>query len=202
LYTPAEASRLKLRIKGKWQPPDDGETGKGEDEPPDDLIDDIIGTGRPSRMRGEGVPAQAFQQMRDQCNEHEATAIRRLQIQFQGIEKGRANDLAAIGLAIPQMGKAQFGVKLILAVQFGGAPDEYVEVNFQGDWDRYKRLKQVSDAFAREDDSTINVEFRLVVDFNRDVALQDRQLGDIQDVLTQMEMGPIRLEAEPVYAEP
>jgi hypothetical protein len=202
LYTPAEASRLNLRIKGKWQPPSEGEgPGREEEEPPEDWLDDILGTGRPGRVRGEGVPAQAFQQMRDQCSEHEAVALLRLRIRFQGMEKGRASDLSAIGLAIPQMGKAQFGIKLKLAVQFGGAPGEYVELDFQGDWDRYKRLKQVSDAFAREKSSLIKVDFDLFCDFERDVPLDDAQLGVIQDVLTQMEMGPIRLEAEPVYQE-
>lgn len=202
LYTPAEAARLNLRIKGKWIPPIIGGPGveEGEGEPPEEEIEAIIGTGRPSRMRGAGVPAQAFQQMWDQCGEHNVVAIRRLQIGFQGIEKGRANDLAAIGLAIPQMGKAEFGIQLKLAVQFGGSPDEYLDLRFQGAWDRYKRLKQVTDAFAREKESGINVDFRLIVDFERAVPLDDtQQLGAIRDVLTQMEMGPIRVEAEPVY---
>lgn len=200
LYTPTEAVRLGLRIKGKWQPPTGGESpGDKEEEPPDDVLIGIIGTGRPAKVRGEGVPAQAFQQMRDQCSEYGAVAIRRLRVAFHGIDKGRANDLSAMGLAIPQMGKARFGIQLKLAVQFGGTPDEYVEIDFQGDWDRYKRLKQVSDAFAREEDSQINVTFRLAVDMEREVPLADAQLGSIQDVLTQMEMGPISIEAEPVY---
>ncbi len=200
LYAPAEAGRLNLHIKGKWQPPSEEAAGRTEEEPPEDLLEAILCTSRPGRVRGEGVPAQAFQQVRDLCSEHDASAIRRLKIGFDGIDKGRANDLAAMGLAIPQMGKAQFGVQLTLVVQFGGAPDEYLELKFQGDWERYKRLKQVGDAFAREADSQINVKFLLVVDFEREVPLADAQLGAVQDVLTQMEMGPIRLEAEPVYA--
>jgi hypothetical protein len=201
LYIPAEAARMNLHIKGKWIPPVVGGPGaeKGEEEPPEEEIERIIGTGRPSRVRGTGVPAQAFQQMRDQCDEHNVVAIRRLLISFQGIEKGRANDLAAIGLAIPQMGKARFGIQLKLAVQFR-SPGECLELDFQSDWDRYKRLKQVSDAFAREKDSTVNVNFRLIVDFERDVPPDDvQQLGPIRDVLMQMEMGPIQVEAEPIY---
>ena len=207
LYTPDEAARLNLRVKGKWQPPRAGDEGEGpgvpdQDEPPEEWLEEILGSGRPSRMQGAGVPAQAFQQMRDQCAEHGVIAIRRLQISFQGIERGRANDLAAVGLAIPQMGKAKFGIKLKLAVQFGSPPDEYLELDFQGGWDRYKRLKQVSDAFAREKEGQINVDMRLIVDFERDVALDDlQQLGAIQDVLTQMEMGPIQVQAEPVYQD-
>jgi hypothetical protein len=208
LYTPTEAARLNLRIKGKWQPLEkEGKgTGATEEEPPEEEILDIIG-GRPRQVKGTGVPAQAFQQMRDQCDEHDAVAIRRLQIHFHGIERGRANDLAAIGLAIPQMGKARFGIRLKLAVQFAGGlePDarstgEYMELDFQGNWDRYRQLRKVCEDMAREKESQINVDFRLFVDFERDVAVDDiQQLGTIRDVLTQMEMGPIEVEAEPVY---
>ena len=54
----------------------------------------------------------------------------------------------------------------------------------------------------REKESQINVDMRLIVDFERDVALDDlQQLGTIQDVLTQMEMGPIQVQAEPVYKD-
>jgi hypothetical protein len=44
------------------------------------------------------------------------------------------------------------------------------------------------------------VEFRLVVDFGRDVPRTDAQLKTIQDVLAQMNMGPVTVVAEPVYA--
>ena len=203
LYTPAEAQRLNLRIKGKWQPPErEADVETPDDEPPDDWLDDVIGSGRPTRVRGSGVPAQAFQQLRDQCSEHEAVAIRRLQVAFHGIEKGRANDLAAIGLALPQMGKAEFGVQLKLIVQFDEAGQECLELSFQGGDGRYKRLKGITDAFAREPNSQVNVQFRLVIDFGRDVPLDDPQLSTIQEVLTQMEMGPVDLSAEPQYGEP
>jgi hypothetical protein len=208
LYTPAEAVRLNLRIKGKWQPPmpDEGGQGPGEEEeePPDDVLIDVIGGARPNRARGTGVPAQAFQQMRDQYADHGAVAIRRLLIRFQGIEKGRANDLAAVGLAIPQMGKAEFGITLKLTVQWGQPVGGYLELEFQGDWDRYRQMRKVCEDFAREQGSQINAKFELVVDFDRDIALDNtagQQLIDIQAVLTQMEMGPIEVEAELVYGE-
>jgi hypothetical protein len=72
-------------------------------------------------------------------------------------------------------------------------------LDFQGTWDRYKRFKQVTDAFAREEIHSLLVEFKLIVDFGRDVALNDMQLKTIQDVLTQMGMGPVTLLAEPLY---
>lgn len=207
LYAPAEAARLNLRIKGKWQPPQ-STTGDGEiattvedvDEPPDDLLDTILGDGRPSRLEGSGPPAQAFQQIWDLSEEHKAAALRRLQLSFYGSSKSHADSLAAVGLAIPQIGKADFGITLKLTIQFDPPPGEQFVLDFQGKWDRYKRFKQVTDAFAREEIHSLLVEFKLIVDFGRDVALNDMQLKTIQDVLTQMGIGPVTVVVEPVYS--
>lgn len=206
LYEPAEAERLKLRIKGKWQPPQPsgGDGGATEvaaiDEPPADLLDAILGGGRPGRIEGSGPPAQAFQQIWDRCEEHDVFALRRLQLGFYGPSKSHADSLAAVGLAIPQMGKAEFGITLNLTIQFDPPPGEQFVLNFQGKWDRYKRFKQVTDAFAREEGHSLLVEFKLIVDFGRDVPLHDMQLKTIQDVLTQMGLGPVTVMTEPVYA--
>lgn len=201
LYTPAEAVRLKLRIKGKWQPPVAGVPGQEEEEeeePPEDVLEDIIGRARPRQVTGTGVPAQAFQQLLDQCQEYGVTGLRRLQMAFRGIEAGRVTDLKAIGLSIPQLGKAEFGIKLDLIVQFDGQADKYFKLEFQGDWNRYKRLKQITDAFAGEGSDT-NVDFRLVAEFDTELSPTGPEVSLIRDVLEQMSMGAIQLEAEAVY---
>ena len=127
-------------------------------------------------------------------------ALRRLQLGFYGSGKSQADSLAAVGLAIPQMGKADFGIRLKLTVQFDPLPGEQFILDFQGKWDRYKRFKQITDAFAREEGHSLLVEFKLIVDFGRDVPLHDMQLKTIQDVLTQMGMGPVHVMAEPIYS--
>lgn len=204
LYEPAEAERLKLRLKGKSQPPTpsgDGATPiAGVDDPPAEWWDTILGGGRPDRIEGSGLPAQAFQQIWDQCAEHDVTALRRLQLGFYGSGKSQADSLAAVGLAIPQMGKADFGINLKLTVQFDPPPGEQFILDFQGKWDRYKRFKQVTDAFAREEGHSLLVEFKLMVDFGRDAPLNDMQLKTIQDVLTQMGLGPVTVIVAPVYS--
>ena len=208
LYAPAEAERLQLRIKGKWQPPaqpvptDSPTPGAGtvDDEPPQTWLDDVIGTGRPLQIAGSGLPAQAFQQVLDKCAEHNAAYLRRLTLSFQGISRNLAESLVAVGLAIPQMGKARYGIALKLDIQFG-APlgGDRFRLDFQGDWDRYKRLKGVTDAFAREDVHSLSIDFRLAVDFERELALTDQQVATMRDVLAQMLTSPLKLEAEPVY---
>lgn len=214
LYVPLEAERLKLRIKGKWQPTPAVSTGGSvasgsktyeatipiiDDEPPDEELIAILGASQPIRLRGNGVPAQAFRQVWDQCSEHAAIALRRIEISFNGIDKEYANNLRAIGLAIPQMGKGNFGIELRLSVGFDQTA--HVKFDFKGDWERYKRLKVVSDAFAQEKENSIHVDFRLIIGFEPNLKVTDQQARDIQDVLTQMGMGPIQVEIEPVYGE-
>jgi hypothetical protein len=203
LYTPEEAQRLGLRIKGKWRPSPEYPPDEPEDEgPSDDELDALLGGGPPAQLRGHGVPAQAFQQILDQAQEHEAVALRRLELAFRGIEAGRANDLVAMGLAIPQMGKAAFGIKLTLIVQFDDTTGEYARIEFQGGWERYQRIKQVSDALVKDKKlRSLNVDFRLVVEFDGDLALSDRQFGDMRDALTNMGVSTLDVSATPMYGE-
>ncbi|MFQ5419298.1 MAG: hypothetical protein ACE5EY_02930, partial [Anaerolineae bacterium] len=171
----------------------------GDDEPPDELLKTILGDGRPTHIEGSGPPQQAFQQIWDQCEEHDVVALRSLRLSFNGLTKSHADSLAAVGLAIPQMGKADFGIMLKLTIQFDPPPGEQFILDFQGKWDRYKRFKQITDAFAREDVHSLHIDFSLIADFGRDVPRNDMQLRTIQDVLTQMSMGPINVTAVPVY---
>ena len=94
---------------------------------------------------GEGTPAQAFQAIADQCHDHGVEGPRRLFIRVEGMGKDAARDIRSLGLAIPQMGKAQYQVDQRLVLEFDGG--EKFEVKFTGSWDRYKRIKSVTDAF-------------------------------------------------------
>lgn len=199
LFLPEEAGRLNLRIKGKWQP-----TGPvlGEEEEDDipDIPDIDVDTDKPLKLSGDGVPSQAFQQILDKCQENEATAINRLELSFHGFEKSRANDLRAIGLAIPQMGHSQaLGIVLELIVEFGEDRSENFKLEFKGGWGLYKRLKQVTDGLAG-DGSQVNVNFRLIIPFEAGLAIDSAGLGQMRDILQQMGMGSIHLTVYPEYA--
>jgi hypothetical protein len=126
-------------------------------------------------------------------------ALCQLHLSFSGLSKSHAARLAAVGPAIPQRGKADFAIGLRLTLPFAAPPGEKLEIAFQGPWERYKRLKQITDSSAREEAHSRSVEFRLVVDFGRDMPRNDIQLKTIQDVLAQMNMGPVMVVAEPVY---
>lgn len=203
LFLPEEAARLGLRIKGKWAPTVDGGTGiELQEEPSDEELDRLLGAGKPPRLRGHGVPAQAFQQILDQAQEHAAVALRQLEIAFQGIEPARATDLVGMGLAIPQMGKATFGIQLHLIVEFDDPTQDRVDIHFHGGWDRYQRLKQVTDAFVKDKRvKSLKVNFKLTIDLEQPLALGDRQLADIRDAVSAMGVSVVDVTAEPVYAE-
>ncbi len=206
LYEPEEAARLGLRIHGKWQLPVPDFTGgtggqpkRDDDEPPDDPWPGLGVTDRPARVEGHGVPAQAFQQVFDRLEEHGAAGIRRLTLSVNGGSRADADALVALGTAIPQMGKAEFRIRLRLLIQFEPPPGESLDLTFDGRWDRYRRLKQKTDGFAREEVHSLLVDLHLTVDFGRDVPANDRQLSDMRDVLLPMNVGPISVVADVVY---
>lgn len=202
LYIPEEARRLKLRIKGKWQPPKPG-GGEGDDEEDDDIppIEPPIIGGKPTQIQGEGLPNQAFQQILDACAEHHAVGLDRLELTFQGIEKSRAEDLRAVGLAIPQFGfGTEIGIQLKLIVEFDEEHQKQLTLDYQGGWDRYKRLKQVTDSLAKEGER-LNIDFRLVLPFSEMLVVSDPDLGDMRDILQQMGMGTVKITGRPVYEE-
>lgn len=202
LFLPDEAARLGLRIKGKWAPPVTATAASvADEEPPEEELNRLLGVAKPVRLRGYGVVGQAFQQILDQAQEHQAAAVRRLEIGFQGIEPARATDLVGMGLAIPQMGKALFAIWLHLIVEFDEPTQDALDVRFQGSWDRYQRLKQVTDTFVKDKRvRSLNVDFKLSIEFEQPLPLGDRQLVDVRDAIGGMNVGVIEMVAEPVYA--
>ena len=101
-----------------------------------------------------------------------------------------------MGLVIPQLGKAQVGIRLELKLEFNDG--ESAQIHFQGGWERYQRLKQVSDALARDKERRqIHVSFALTVDFAGGLPLGDGQLGHLRDTLDSMGVGTLELTAQP-----
>jgi hypothetical protein len=211
LYTPEEAGRLDIRIKGKWKPPEGGGgPGPGPEamcpvcgNPEDQCTCGIIidNGGIPSKFQGEGAVNQAFQQIIDLCQEHDIAKISRMFIKVDGIGKQIANDMRALGLAIPQFGKGRYAVEQNLKATYGGeAGRESFEQTFQGGWDRYKRLKSISDAFGQEADE-MKASMRVGTEFEAGLAVDSAQFATIRDVLIALELGKIQVEAVPVLPE-
>ncbi|NPV68429.1 MAG: ATP-binding protein [Anaerolineae bacterium] len=194
LYDPDEYKRLGWPIRGKEPAP-----------PPDErcpicgnLVTECtcgrLSTTLPRQLKGEGVPRQAFQRIYDLCTDQGITRLHTLTIDIQGTHQQGANEVRALGLAIPQLGKGNFRVEQNLTVEFDGG--EYFQIRFKGGWDRYKRLKQVTDAFAQEG-RKLNVVMTLRADLPDGLEVQGDQFRTMYEVFDQLGFGSIVVTADP-----
>lgn len=199
LYTPEEAARVGIKIKGaepveemcpvcKKFPCVCGEDDGGGDDKPEKI----------RKVSGEGTPAQAFQAIADLCHDHGIKSLSRLFIRIEGMGKDAAKDVRSLGLAIPQMGKAQLLVDQRLVLEFGG--EEKFTVEFKGSWDRYKRIKTVTDALSQEA-SNAGVRMTVRADFDGGLAPDGDQYQTIRDVLVNLGMGKLYLDGQPGATE-
>jgi Protein of unknown function (DUF499) len=205
LYAPDEAARLKLRIRGKWQPPDHVEV---EDRCPvcGNPVSECTCFIPPStiqqKLEGQGAVSQAFQQVLDLCQEQKIERLKRFSIKIDAAHKQAAADLRSLGLAIPQFGKGRFTVTQDLVASYGpeagseggAAPKESFRVQFQGGWDRYKRLKQVVEPFAQEA-GELKLTMRVTGEFDDGLDVDGDQLATIREVLVQLGVGKVVVEA-------
>lgn len=210
LYSPQEAARLKIRIKGKWKQ-DDGTNHKDEFEtcpecglPVEQCTCNIppVGGIKPSRVIGQGAVAQAFQQILDQCQEYEFTRLSQIVLAISGTGKQAASDLRAVGLAIPQLGKGKFSFNQDVIATFplressDGKSGETFHLNFKGTWDRYKRIKSVTDAFAQEA-GEFTMSLRLGIEYDGGLEVNGPDYLAMRDILANLEVSKIHLEAVP-----
>lgn len=202
LYTPAEAVRLSLPLKGKPAPGGDGASGPAPTcpvcgQPIAHCVcgDDEAETGEVViRLHAEGAPAQAFQNLLDQCHDQQVDQVARLLIRIEGQGKEGADEARSLGLAIPQLGKGSYAVEQTFNAEFG--PAESLSLSFAGGWDRYKRLKQVTDALGQEASQLI-VRTTLAIDFAEGLAVGADQFQTIHEVFTTLSFGRMVIDAEP-----
>ena len=202
LYTPEEARRLGLRIKGE-EIIVPRETCPICHRPISQCIcgqvcpvcgQDPCICERRVRLHAEGAPAQAFQGLLDQCYDQGVASLGRLFVRIEGKDREGATEARAVGLAIPQLGKGQFRVEQSFNAEFGEG--ELLSLSFNGDWDRYKRLKQVTDPFGQEA-SKLLVRTTLRADFPDGLAVDSDQFQTIHEVFTTLGFGHMVLDAEP-----
>jgi hypothetical protein len=208
LYAPEESKRLNILIKGKWI---DGGGARPVEKcpvcgmPEDQCICGVTGGDGgpqiPVKFLGAGAVNQAFQQILDQCQEYGISHISRLFIKIDGLGKQIANDMRAMGLAIPQFGKGHYAIEQNLTASFGQEDGgETFEQVFRGSWDRYKRLKSVTDSFGQEA-YELKVIMRVGAEFEGGLEVPGIQFETIRDVLRTLELGKVQIEAVPIIPE-
>jgi len=207
LYLPEEARRLGIPFKGEKPPPPSPTTCPVCGQPVAACVcDQVCPTCQqipcrcqaPVLFRAEGPPAQAFQNLSDQCADRHVDTLKNLRLLLEGSGKEGARDLRSLGLAIPQLGKGSFSLNQDLTLEFG--PQAHFKLQFEGPWERYKRLKQVTDAFAQEADK-LTVRTQLRAEFPEGLPLAGDQFQTLRDVFTTLGLGKLVLEAEPAEGE-
>ena len=200
LYTPEEAERVGIKIKGA--------------EPTQEIcpvckkfpcVCDEEDDGRRRRertshaeSRAKARPARRSRPSPTSATTTASRSLSRLFIRIEGMGKDAAKDVRSLGLAIPQIGKAQLQVDQRLVLEFGG--EEKFTVEFKGSWDRYKRIKQVTDALSQEA-SNASVRMGVRADFDGGLAPEGDQFQTIRDVLVNLGMGKVFVDGQPGTTE-
>lgn len=210
LYLPEEAKRLAIRIKGTEPPPhqecplchqDPCICGDVEDDEEGDGPGGPRGPEKPGQkkrlsMRVEGAPAQVFQAIADQFHDSKAKTLGSLVIRCEGTDKEAVSDAKKLGLAIPQLGKGAYQVEQTLGIEFSsGSEAEKFALTFSGSWDRYKRIKPLTDAFGQEA-SKANIKTVLRIAYPDGLDIDSDQFETMRDIFTSLEMGKLIIQAE------
>jgi hypothetical protein len=203
LYTPEEAKRVGIKIKGevieeKCPVCNEFPCVCGEEVCVICKQSPCVCKVKVHKVHGEGAPAQAFQAIADQCHDYGIKTLSRLFIRVEGMGKDAAKDVRSLGLAIPQMGKAQFLLEQRLVLEFGD--DEKFLAEFKGSWDRYKRIKQVTDSLSQEA-SNASVRTSVRADFDSGLSPEGDQFQTIRDVLVSLGVGKVFVDGQPGTAE-
>ncbi len=197
LYTPEEAARIGLPIKGKTN----GNGGDGEEEtcpfcgnPVSECTCgetvDVPETTKP--LRGEGVPQQAFQQLSDVCYDEDVSRLSSLKITIHGDGEAGARNLRTLGLVIPQLGKGDFTLTQTYNAQFGD--QQYLTVRGTLAWGLYQRLKQATDGLAKEATKFVTTT-TLTIGYEDGLDVRGDQFRTLHEVMTTVGLDTITLEA-------
>ena len=136
----------------------------------------------------------------DQCQEHGVSHLRQLSIQVDGMGKQVAADMRAISLALPQFGKVRFTIAQDMVASFGqGAAAESFKQEFRGGWDRFKRIKGLSEAISQEA-SDLKATLRVAMEFDPGLEPGGQQFQAMRDVLQNLGIGKLTVEAVPAQS--
>lgn len=201
LYAPAAYAAKGWPIKGSTQP---SPSLPADDDDLPRPFESTKGSGtaqtstrvkRPVQLRGEGAPAQAMQGILDTCADEKVKRIGSLTIEIEGEGKQGATEVRSIGLAIPQLGRAEFHLHQEIVAEFG---TESIRLTFTGGWERYKRFKQVTDGFASEPQLSLTARTRLTITFAGGLDIVDNQFSTMTDVFSTLSFGHMVVQAQPL----
>jgi len=192
LYTPEEAKRRGIQIKGEKMPRGDEVCPVCGEYP---CICEVPPPPVPEAFRAEGTPAQAIQSIRDQAEDAGKLLIASITFVAEGEDKEGARVSEAIGLAIPQLGKPEIWLERSMNSEFG--PGEKFTMAYQGPWQRYQKIRQQADVLVKEA-AKATIKTKVKVSYEGGLDVRSRDLEDLRDILESLSIGKIAVSAEPV----
>lgn len=200
LYEEAAARALGLRIRGEEAPPP---------PPPDEpcplcgqnpcVCGEEEGPDGPEALRFslQGAVGQVFQDIRNRFHDAGHGTLARLSLTLEGVGAEVAKDARSLGLAIPQLPRqGELVVKQTFGAAFPG-PDgsESLEVEYSGSWERYRRIKDLTDALANEA-TELSVRLAAQWRFPEGLLVSSPEFEKFQEVLGGFGFGRITADVE------
>lgn len=203
LFTPEEAKRKRIALKG--DPPVETRCPLCGQEPcicrgpstcPRCGQDPCVCPAPLLRFQLEGTPGEVFQEIADRFHDAGALRIGRMTLRKEGSGRQVAHEIRSLGLVIPQLGRAQVRVQYSLNSSFQGeAREEHLMVEFTGGKDRYMRIKNFTDSFAKEANQvTGTLELELV--YQEGLSVEGDEFASLKDLLVQMGLGTLVVSVE------
>jgi hypothetical protein len=147
-------------------------------------------------LEASGTVDQALQGILDEMHDRGLSSLAVLRLQAEGSGPEGVRELRSLGLAVPQLGPGEFRLDLVVTAEFeeGGG----MKLEFKGRWERYRELK---DALVSSLQRATRADVRATLDCRGREALTAGGLGRFRDVLRHLDLGRVRVTAEPAPEE-
>ena len=136
------------------------------------------------------APGRVFQRIKDEFHDAKRQLIGKLVVTCEGL-----SDMRSLALAVPQLPKGQYAVMHGMTAEFGvKGEDGSLQVEFNGDWARYKRLRSVLETQAEEAAKT-KISLVLTATYANGLDTESADYQTMRDVLVQLDLGRIEVSA-------
>ena len=136
------------------------------------------------------APGRVFQRIKDEFHDAKRQFIGKLVITCEGL-----SDMRSLALAVPQLPKGEYEVMHAMTAEFGAKGEAgSLQVDFNGDWARYKRLRSVLETQAEEAAKT-KISIVLTATYADGLDTESVNYQTMRDVLVQLDLGRIEVTA-------
>ncbi|MDE0603886.1 MAG: DUF499 domain-containing protein [bacterium] len=146
-------------------------------------------------LRGEGLPARAFQGIVDLAQDQKVGRLESLEIRAAGEGRELRLDLQAMLLTVPQLPKAERQVDVDATFDM---EDDHLRLQFQGGWDRYQnQIAAALGKVAKDAGAAATGYIRLLLTFPVAIEPAGTELQSIRDAFDRNNPGHVEVVAHP-----